>query len=372
MGARTTFGSVRKLPSGRWQASYWHDGKRYLGPTTFTSKGDARAYLSAVETDVRRGGWIDPDAGSVTFAAYSKRWLLERHDLRPSTREDYEALLKVHLIPAFGDLAIANILSSKVRSWNAVLAKDHPARAAKGYRLLRTILGTAVTDRHLLSNPCQVKGGGVERAPERPIPSVPEVDALADAMPEHLRLLVLLAAWCGLRRGELLGLVRSDFDTLHGTVSIERAVTERADGTIVVGEPKTAAGRRTVAIPPHLFDVVGDHLHTHVLPEATALVFTNRDGEQLRPRPLQHAWNRARSEVGVAFHLHDLRHLGATMAAATGASTREIMRRIGHASPAAALRYQHATEDRDRVIAEALSELAPTASVVQLRRNNPG
>ncbi len=237
MAGRSTFGNARKLQSGRWQASYWHEGRRYSGPDTFSSKADARAYLSTVETDVRRGGWIDPDAGAVTVHTYSTRWLLERHDLRPRTREDYEALLKVHLVPMFGDLTIASITPSRVRTWHATLTKDHPARAAKGYRLLRTILGTAVTDRHLLVNPCQVKGAAAEHTPERPIPSVSEVTALADAMPEHLRLLVLLAAWCGLRRGELLGLTRNDFDTLHWTVYFERAVTELADGTVEVGEP---------------------------------------------------------------------------------------------------------------------------------------
>ena len=348
--------------------SYWYEGKRYVGPQTFTTKGDANAYLATVEADVRRGGWIDPNAGTATFGDYSARWLDQRHDLRPRTRDDYEALLKVHLVPAFGTKALSAITPSKVRSWHASLAKDHPARAAKGYRLLRTILGTAVSDRHLLVNPCQVKGAAVEHSPERPIPTVAEVDALAEAMPERLALLLLLAAWCGLRRGELLGLTRDDLDTLHGTVRIARAVVERADGTIVVGEPKTAAGRRTVAIPPHVMPAVEHHLATYVGTEADALVFTNADGPRLRSRPLQHHWDRARRTVGVTYHLHDLRHLGATLAAATGASTREIMRRIGHSSPAAALRYQHATEDRDQVIAEALSGMAPKADVVPIHQ----
>ena len=219
-------------------------------------------------------------------------------------------------------------------------------------------MGTAVTDRYLQMNPCQVKGASTERAPERKIPTIAEVDALSAAMPERLRLLPQLAAWCGLRRGELFGLTRGDLDMLHHTVSISRAVTERPDGTLVIGDPKTEAGRRVVSIPPHLVPVVESHLEDFVGPEAGAVVFTNPDGSRLRKRPLRYHWTAAQQAVGVSYNVHDLRHLGATLAATAGASTREIMRRIGHASPAAALRYQHATDDRDAAIAAALSDVA--------------
>ncbi len=85
-------------------------------------------------------------------------------------------------------------------------------------------------------------------------------------------------------------------------------------------------------------------------------------------RVLYAAWNRARSSVGVDYSFHDLRHFGLRMAAATGASTRETMHRGGHSSPAAALRYQHATEDRDRVLSDALAELSGAATVTPIRQ----
>lgn len=326
---------------------------------TFPRKSEARNYASEIETDRNRGVAVDPRSGRVTFEDFSMRWLDGRHDLRPRTRDDYAALLKVHLVPAFGKYALSAITPSLVRNWHAGLSQYHPARAAKGYRLLRTIFSTAVTDRHLIVSPCQVKGAGVERAVEREIPTLAEVEVLANAMPANLSALVLVAAWCGLRRGELLGLTRADLDPLHGTVRIGRSVSELADGSIYVGEPKTAAGRRTVAIPPHLTPTLESHLATYVGSNPDAPLFAGSDDGWLRPRSLERHWVRARTAVGVNYRLHDLRHLGATMAAATGASTKEIMARIGHASPAAALRYQHATEDRDRAIAEALSGLAP-------------
>lgn len=335
---------------------------------TFTRKRDADAFAASIETAKLRGSAIDPRATRITFGDYATRWLGLRHDLRPRTREDYATLLRVHLLPAFGRTFLGAIEPSQVRSWHASLAEEHPPRAAKAYRLLRTILNAAITDRHLVVNPCQLKTAGVEHSAEREIPTVAEVEALAGAMPPRLSLLVLLAAWCGLRRGEVLGLTRGDVDLLHGTVRVQRAVSGLADGTLYVGEPKTAAGRRTVTVPPHLLPNLEAHLEAHVGPEGDAPLFPAQNGSWLRPGSLQRHWERARRAVGVSYHLHDLRHFGATLTAATGASTREIMARIGHASPAAALRYQHATEDRDRVIAAALSELSG-GQVVKLPRD---
>jgi integrase len=335
---------------------------------TFRRRRDAEGYAASIEADKLRGALIDPRAGRVSFEEWATRWLEQRHDLRPRTVDEYRSLLRTHLLPAFGATSVQAISPSSVRAWYASLAKRYPARAAKAYRLLHVILATAVTDQLLLVNPCQVKGAGVERARERPIPTVAEVQALADAMPGRLRAAVLLAAWCGLRRGEVLGLTRADLDLLHGTVRVERAVSERADGTLLVGDPKTDAGRRSVTIPPHIVPALEDHLAHYVDPEPEAPLFPSREGSWLRPGSLQEHWNRARVAVGVRYVFHDLRHFGATMAAATGASTREIMARIGHASPRAALRYQHATEDRNRFVAERLAELA-RAPVVELPRH---
>jgi len=359
----SSFGNVRKLPSGRWQASYWHDGARHTAPTTFPTKGDGTAWLASVRTDIGRGAWVDPAAGSITFHTYATRWLDQRHDLAERTQELYRWLLDRHILPALGSLPLGELSSSKVRSWNAKLAAEHPTTAAKAYRLLSSILRTAVADGRLGRNPCQVKGAATEKAPERPVATIAEVQALADAMPEHLRIAVLLAAWCQLRRGELLGLRRRDVDLLRGTVTVSVTRTKTMAGTMVEKAPKTEAGRRTVVIPANIIDPLTHHLGRYVAPDPDALVLG------LGYKPLRTAWDNARRTIGRSdLHLHDLRHSGLTWAAATGATVAELMHRAGHASPAAALRYQHATEDRDRVLADAMAALAPTADVVPLAR----
>ena len=177
-------------------------------------------------------------------------------------------------------------------------------------------------------------------------------------MPDHLKVVILLAAWCQLRRGEILGLRRRDVDPLHATIRIEQTRTFTMKGESTLKAPKTAAGSRTVAIPQFMVAALDEHLTLFTAAAPDSLVVPGRGGRLLSRDALQGSWERARQSVGRSdLHLHDLRHTGLTLAAATGATTAELMLRAGHASPAAAHRYQHATLDRDRVLANALNEL---------------
>jgi integrase len=319
--------------------------------------------------DIGRGVWVDPQKGRITLEEYSTRWIDQRTDLRPRTEDDYRDIIRVHIAPKLGDEQLCKLTPGDVRSWYATLSAKVPGRARKAYRLLRAILNTAVADEIIVRNPCRVRGAGQDRSAERPIATVAQVAALADAVDQRLRALVLLAGWCGLRRAELLALRRRDVDVLHTTVRVERSMHTRRDNSIVIGPPKTDAGRRTVAIPPHIVADLEHHLGTYVAADADSLLFTERAGGPLRLYTVERAWRKARTAVGVEqLRLHDLRHTGNTLAAATGASTKELMARMGHASPQAALIYQHATADRDRAIADALSDLAAKAEVGPIRR----
>ena len=364
--SRRHFGSVRKRSSGRWQATYWHEGRHHSAPETFRAKADALAYLSTVETDIRRGSWIDPRAGDVLLVDYAEQWLDGRHDLRPRTRDLYRGLLDRQIVPVLGFKALSDLKPSAIRAWHATIAKDHPSTAAKAYRLLSTICRTAVADELIVRSPCRVEGAAVEHAAERPTLTIAEANALAEAMPEQLRALVLLATWCGLRRGELMALRRRDIDELRHEVHVERAA-DHSKGTPSFGPPKTSAGIRTVAYPVSIAVPLAEHLRRYVGPSPDALLFTGDKGAPLRLAAVYGAWRSACRAIGrPELHLHDLRHASATWAAVVGATTKELMARLGHASPAAALRYQHATADRDRVIADALADLVSVAPVEPL------
>jgi integrase len=132
-------------------------------------------------------------------------------------------------------------------------------------------------------------------------------------------------------------------------------------GRLHFGPPKTAAGVRTVAIPPHLLPELRAHLATYAEAGPDGHVFEGERGKPLVRQNFRQHWLKATAAVGVDLHFHDLRGTGNTLAAATGASTRELMARLSHSSTRAAMIYQHATAQRDLGIAKALSDLVASA-----------
>ncbi|HUH07432.1 MAG TPA: site-specific integrase [Egibacteraceae bacterium] len=362
-------GSIRELKSGRWQVRV-HDRAtgRHVPLGTFPTKEDANAALAASVADQNRGKWVTPQRGQVPVGDYCQRWIDEHTGLGPRTRDTYQSLLSRHIAPHLGESNLGHLTTATVRRWHTKLHREaSPSTAAKAYRLLRAVCNTAVEDGVLAVNPCQVKGAGVERPDERPIATVAEVEALVDAVPPRYRALVLLAAWCSLRLGELAALTRADLDLLHGKVKVTKNLQRLDDGTLVVLKPKSEAGRRTVTIPPPLLPDIEAHLKAYAGAAPDALVFTNEQGRPIHRHRWFAIWRRARLAVGRPdLRFHDLRHTGNTLAAATGASTAELMARMGHNSPRAALIYQHATQDRDEAIARALGELIRPAPVADL------
>ena len=179
-------------------------------------------------------------------------------------------------------------------------------------------------------------------------------------------LAILLPAWCQLRRGEVLGLQRRDVDLMHGTIRIERSVVKPMDGTTIVGSGRErTAGIARSRCPPMCCRSYRIILGVTSHRSREGLAVHQRERRTDDPRHAQSSVAKGPSQIGrTDLHYHDLRHTGLTWAAASGASVAELMRRGGHASPTAALRYQHATEDRDRAIADALAELA-TGRVVR-------
>ncbi len=358
---KAAWGSVRKLPSGRYQARYRVEGRMVPAVTTFRTKRDAEAYLSTVRADIERGQWVNPAAGKVSLREYGTKWLEQRPDLRPRTRELYESELRLHILPVLGGLELAKITPSRVREWNSAMlnaGKPGPTTVAKCYRLLRTILNTAMADELIVKNPCVIRGAGVEKSPERPVATIQQVYEIADIIQPQFRVMVLTATFTGLRLGELRALTRERVDLLHSRIKVVEQYQDLRDGTLVLGPPKSDAGVRTVAIPAILKPELETHLAEFAAPGKKGLVFCGNKGQPLRLATFHTAWKGAVRVLELdEFKFHDLRHTGNTLAAATGASTKELMARMGHSSPRAALIYQHATQDRDHKIADALSNM---------------
>ncbi len=364
--SKRTFGSTRKLPSGRYQVRYLKDGIQYVGPTTFETVADADAYLSEIQTEIRKQTWIDPERGSVTFRTYAEQWMDDQVHLRPTTKSLYRILLDKWLLPHVGSASLAAMTKETWKRWFVKVSAVKPGglQPGKAYKLAHTILNSAVEDRRIVYNPCVVKGAGNEKSPERPVADVSTVTALADAIDPEYRALVLVAAYAALRFGEAAGLRRRHVDLMHNRIIIEEQAIELADGSVIFGEPKTEAGKRMVSLPDEdAVQALREHLDTYVPDKPDALVFTDRNRHTLRRAKFRFRWLRACKAAGATgLHFHDLRHTGLTLAGQAGATEAELMHRAGHRSPAAARRYQHATLERDRMIADRMAEAIRTAN----------
>lgn len=366
--AKRDFGTIRKRANGRYQAYYMGpDEGFHRAPSTFQTKADAEGWLAAERRLIQNDEWSPAKSrrakvrrATEAFGPYAESWL-EHRDVKPRTWALYRRQLDRFLLPAFADLSLRDITPAVVRVWHSELDPAHPTQRAHVYGLLRAIMSTAVADEIITANPCRVRGAGVTRRARAVEPaSLTELQVLIAEMPARYRALVLLGAWCGLRFGELAELRRGDLDLAGQLVRVDRAVV-RVKGQTTVGSPKSEAGIRAVAIPPHLIPMLQAHLDEFVPPERDALLFSavKDPTAQVHPNTLYRHWYRARVAAGRPdLRVHDLRHTGAVLAAQTGATLAELMARIGHSTPQAALRYQHAARGRDAEIAAKLSELA--------------
>ncbi|MER5462024.1 site-specific integrase [Streptomyces sp. NPDC002668] len=226
------------------------------------------------EAEIIEGRWQNPDE-NVTFGAYADSWFTER-DYAATTRERNGSALRLHILPTFSDVVLREITTPQVRRWRADLLSSGVGEptVVKSYQVLRAIMNTAVDDGLIQRNPCRIKGAGAAKTAERPFLEVQEVSRLAEAVPAHFRVFILLAAFTGLRFGELAALQRRDVDLERRTISVRRAIAETRTDGLLVKAPKSAAGVRTVAFPVSLTVELASHLDTHSEAGRTGLVFT--------------------------------------------------------------------------------------------------
>ena len=331
-------------------------------------------------------------------------------------------------MPSLGGIPVGKLSTPMIREWRAALLDQgvSVSTAAKAYRLLRAVLMTAVDeDKILSSNPCRIRGAGDEQAPERPVLTVAQVFELADRVgrrpfgnvrqvpgnhyrlrfrrngemrtsPEvygsraeaiqalwkmaadgradcyhdaRYRALVLLTTFASLRWGEVIAPRRCDLDLERRTARVRAAYVERSIGEMLLGPPKSRAGRRIVGIPGVIVPALREHLAAFVNDEPGALVFAGQKGMPLRRSNFNKmsGWPHAVESIGApGLHVHDLRHTGNQFAANSGAALKDLMTRMGHDSERAALIYQHEARGADQRITDAID------SHVQAERDDQG
>lgn len=364
--AKRSFGTIDKLPSGRFRARFiGPDGVTYSAKTaagralTFTTRGDADVYLGKQLAAISAETWKPPGQvveAPVTLDAYATKWLARR-TLSPTTRQSYLSLLEHHIEPTFGGVAVAAITKDAVEDWHARDAK--PTAKAHAYSLLRTILATAVDDDLIAKNPCRVRGGGSTPTVKQleTVPPPEKIAELVAVLNARYQALAVLAVWTSCRQGELFALERTDLDLDAGILHIRKGVVV-AEGRQIVKAPKTKAGLRTVTLPSHVVPILRAHLEAHSGPKLVFPAATDPT-KHMSGSTLWKVFKPALQKVDLeGLTWHQLRGVGQSYAAANGATLVELMQRAGQVSPAAAMRYLVATNPRQKEIADRLADYA--------------
>jgi len=356
---RRRFGSLRKLPSGRWQVRYRDRAGRFqTAATTFVHKSDAARQLALVEADLERGEWANPRLGRATFAEWADDWLATTVHLRARTRAGYVAALRTHVLPAFGDLPIARIEQVDVRRFVAdmIAGGAAPGTVRGARKVARLVFASAVGSGAIKVNPCD--GVRVPRSDrhEMIFLSTAQVEALAETIAPPYGVLIRLAAYTGLRAGEIGALRVSRLDLLRRRIEVVESLAEEPWVGLVFGPPKTYE-RRSVALPPALSEELAAYLADRPR-EPDALVFCAPDGGPLRHRNFYRRQFRpavAAAGLPEQARFHDLRHTCAALLIAQGAHPLAVMQRLGHSSITVTMNtYGHLFPELDEALTKGL------------------
>ena len=314
---------------------------RYRDPSgkqkarTFVSEKAAVDYEAEVRTDMRRGAYLDPQAGQMKVAPWSEKWIAAQGHLKPSTRTRYRGLLKVQILPKWGGCSLHDVDFLEVQGWVSDMTSSglSGSTVRQAHRVFSLLLETAVRSKRLSSNPAI--GVKLPRAgkPEKTFLTHEQVTALADAAGES-RTVILVLSYCGLRWGELAALRVGRVDTMRRRISVAESVTE-PDGKLIWGDPKNHQ-RRSVPIPKFLVDEL-DVLKAGKGPKD--LMFTGAHGGVLRNGNFRRdVFNPAAVKAGLdGLTPHELRHTAASLAISSGANVKAVQRMLGHASAAMTL-----------------------------------
>ena len=342
----------------RWQARYrGPDGKERS--RLFDRRIDAERWLVGQEGRKLKGEWIDPAAGRTPFRDWAEEWWKTTTHLRPSSRARNEGILRNHVLPRFRGRPLAGIIPTDVRTFVSELhaAGLAPATVRKTYNVFSAIMGAAEESSLIARSPCiGIRLPKATRAEPRFL-GPEELAALADAVPDRYRALVLVGGYGGLRFGELVGLTLPRIDFLRSRVTVVESIVE-VGGHLHRGPTKTGPSR-VVTLPRFVTETVAEHVANHP-PRDEKLVFTAKEGGPIR-RSIWRArvWLEATKKAEVyPLRIHDLRHTAAALAIKAGAHPKAIADRLGHASITTTLNtYGHLFPALDEELANQLDAM---------------
>ncbi|MCE0458432.1 tyrosine-type recombinase/integrase [Curtobacterium flaccumfaciens] len=352
MSGKSTFGTVRTLGSGKFQARYLVNGKQ-VSAGTYVTKKAAWAALARVQVEQEDGSWVDPAVGKVKFRDHAEAVLEHRKgDLRDTTRRHYAYVLQSLVYPAFGHKALKDITIEDIDRWWS--KHQHIAAGRKNaYMTMRMVFRYAVRWGHIEASPCMVEKAGADASKPRPEFTVDDFKAVLAHSDLDQGALLWTVFGGHLRVAEAAGLNRRDYDRATGVLTVER---QYPSGSKRCTPTKTGAVKKVKLLAPARAALEAHLDSTFGFPNDA--MFVGQRGHRLRTDMIRRRWNEARKAAGLpTMHVHDLRHIGLTLVARSGATLKDIMSRGGHTTSGQALRYQHTSQEQDAKVADAADAL---------------
>jgi integrase len=361
MATRRGIGSIRKLPSGKYQVRFTDPfGIRRSARTTFQTKALAEFELTRIRGSIENGTWHvdetpqsgDLDPKTLTLRDLASHWREQRVTnrgvpLSPNTLAEYQRL--VEKVLPFTDRSIRSITRQHIEQWRASELKRAPNQTVKAYKHLKTLMTWAHKRNWIATNPCDIERGSAYTPSEPPAPTKEQVRIMLEGTEGSMKAILALAAFGGLRKGEILELRRKDFEVIEEQgerwvrVSISRGVIW--DNRVpVVRRPKTEAGIRSLLLPLGASELIISYLKkVPIGPEALLFARRSHADEHWGEYDLNPKWRRAKALAGFQGRFHSLRTFAATEFAKANPTNQELMDRFGHRDIKTGMRYQRST-----------------------------
>lgn len=342
-------------------------------PTTFTTKGEAQRFLAITRAEIERGEWKSDvekreqavqttqatQLAQTTFAAYAEKWISTRTNrkgqpIAQSTRDEYARYLESGYLAHWAERPLTSITAAEVDAWYVSHVTTAPTSTARQYDLMKSIFKTAVVDDLLSKSPCRVKGGSQASAGKKSVvPTDEEMDTIISALSGQYQVVATVAVSAGLRFGEIIALTRDDVHAAHTDdgevdhviISVTKAVTHtKSHGRKLKGTKTNEARQLSV----YGRDATIIAAYVEAITDGNLFRAAQNSLDWLPYHTMEHQWKSAAQKAGVSCSFHSTRHYAGTRYAQSGATLAEVMSRLGHSTPSAAMKYQHSgTRDLD-------------------------
>lgn len=342
---------------------------------------EINAFIANFEEEARNAS-LTVSLDRIRFRDFCDKYLeVKQSVLSPNCYVFYKMIIQTELIPKFGNMRLRDIKTYHVQDFIQYLATEKKrGDGEEGCISPSTVRRYTTVLRSILTLAYQLEYTDVDVGASRKIvfpriqttelevydqEEVHQILAALEGEPIHIRLLVEIALFTGMRRGEIVGLKWADIDFEHQCLSVKRSIYKPKDGKAQEKEPKSKGSIRTIAIPERLIKTLLEYKHhqdRHISFMGDAwknldYIFTEEDGYVMNPHTPTKQFSKFLRRHGIR-HLkfHGLRHTSATMLLANGCDIKTVSSRLGHADLETTGIYVHALESTDRTAAKTFDE----------------